>query len=590
MSAMSQGGPRRSGAMGSSAVRGAGLVGAAVILGIILLQVIDDGPSSGGDPGTVTVTSTPTDTTTGGSTTSSTTGSAGSARPRGEVRVVVLNGSGMANVATIRTNALRGLGYQLDPPNNTQLRQGSVATCKQGFEAEAQQLAEDVGAGVTVEEPFPNPRAAGVRERQLRRDHRSGLSAGPTRPPTAGGGARHGGGARRLRRFGVGDRRRSRRCPRASGGSGGAGGAARTDPPGGRRERATRRVPGPARSTLPGLVLVGQYGLERREGDRVVVDPRAAPYLPAVAAAADELDAVLPELLVERKAGVAVTVHWRQAPHLDQQAVAAVEEVAVRRGLTVYPTRMARELRPPVPVDKGTAVEGLLAGARSAMFAGDDRGDLEAFAALDRMEQRGELACAVKVAVSSEEAPPELLARGDLAVDGPAGLAALLTELAAAVDATGSGPFGGRDQVAQPPRRRPCRRQLAQPPRRLASFGSGHRQRPVECVRALLQVVGVHRQHRGLELVERARFGRQADDTVTLVDDRALLGHQVESVLQRVHEQHVVAGVPGDAAREVVAQLEHDRRRVVATPPLVHSRRGLLDLLPVRLVLGHALS
>jgi hypothetical protein len=143
--------------MGSSAVRGAGLVGAAVILGIILLQVIDDGPSSGGDSGTVTTSSTPTDTTAANGTTPSTAAPGGEARPRSEVRVVVLNGSGMAGVANIRTNALRGLGYQLDPPNNAQLRQGSIVTCKQGFEGEAQQLAEDVGAGVTVEEPFPDP-------------------------------------------------------------------------------------------------------------------------------------------------------------------------------------------------------------------------------------------------------------------------------------------------------------------------------------------------------------------------------------------------------------------------------------------------
>ena len=40
---------------------------------------------------------------------------------------------------------------------------------------------------------------------------------------------------------------------------------------------------------------------------------------------------------------------------------------------------------------------------------------------------------AVRIAVRSDEAPPELLARGDVVVDGPAGLAALLDELARAL-------------------------------------------------------------------------------------------------------------------------------------------------------------
>jgi trehalose 6-phosphate phosphatase len=187
---------------------------------------------------------------------------------------------------------------------------------------------------------------------------------------------------------------------------------------------------------LPGLTLVGQYGLERMVDGRAVVDPRAEPYLDAVAAAADEMDRELPDLLVERKAGVAVTVHWRTAPEREADAVAVVDRIARRYGLTVYPTKMARELRPPVPADKGTAVETLLDRAAHACFAGDDRGDLDAFAALARLNAEGRLEHAVRIAVGSAEAPPELLAQADLVVDGPAGLVSLLEELARAATRT----------------------------------------------------------------------------------------------------------------------------------------------------------
>jgi trehalose 6-phosphate phosphatase len=187
---------------------------------------------------------------------------------------------------------------------------------------------------------------------------------------------------------------------------------------------------------VPRLVLVGQYGLERMVDGRAVVDLRAEPHLDAVASAADEVERELPDLRVERKAGVAVTVHWRTAPERERHAVEVVDRIARRYGLAVYPTKMAREVRPPVPADKGTAVEGLVEGAANACFAGDDRGDLDAFAALARLASAGHLEHAVRIAVGSAEAPPELVAQAELVVDGPAGLVSVLEALADAATRT----------------------------------------------------------------------------------------------------------------------------------------------------------
>ena len=189
-----------------------------------------------------------------------------------------------------------------------------------------------------------------------------------------------------------------------------------------------------AELAIDGLELVGQYGLERMLDGRVVPDERVAPYVEAVAAAADEAEQLLPGLLVERKGSIAVTVHWRREPARDADATAVVEELARRYRLETYATRMARELRPPVAVDKGTAVDALLEpGYDAACFAGDDRGDLPAFAALDRAVADHRLRHAVRIGVRSREAPPELLERADVIVDGPAGLAGLLDELGAAI-------------------------------------------------------------------------------------------------------------------------------------------------------------
>jgi len=180
----------------------------------------------------------------------------------------------------------------------------------------------------------------------------------------------------------------------------------------------------------PGLVLAGQHGLERVVGGRRHVDPRVEPWRAGVAAAAREAEAELPGLVVERKGDIAVNLHWRTAPERAAEGERVGRRLAERHGLAAVPMRMGVELRPPVPVDKGTVVEELAAGRHAALFAGDDQGDLAAFAALDRLVADGRLDHAVRVAVRSDEAPPALLEAADHQVDGPAGLAALLTRIA----------------------------------------------------------------------------------------------------------------------------------------------------------------
>jgi len=181
---------------------------------------------------------------------------------------------------------------------------------------------------------------------------------------------------------------------------------------------------------IDGLACVGLYGMERLEDGVVVPDPAVATYRDAVAEAAADAARRLPGLLIERKGDVAVTVHWRTAPARQDEAIAAAEALGERYALAVIEGRMARELRPPVPIDKGTAVRALVDGLAAAAFAGDDRADIEAFAALDDAVTADRLQAAARIGVTSPEVPPELLRRADVVVEGPAGLAMLLDELA----------------------------------------------------------------------------------------------------------------------------------------------------------------
>lgn len=182
---------------------------------------------------------------------------------------------------------------------------------------------------------------------------------------------------------------------------------------------------------VEGLALVGQYGLERWDGHRVVTDPAAVPFRAAVAAAAARAEAELAPrgVRVERKGDVAVALHWREHPGAGAAALAWARDAARHHGLALAPGRLVTELRPPVPVGKGAAVTDLCRGCRAALFCGDDVGDLDAFDALRRLVTRGGLTVALRVGVRSAEMPAGLAARTDLVVDGPDGVAALLAAL-----------------------------------------------------------------------------------------------------------------------------------------------------------------
>lgn len=162
MTSMSTGGDfggrgrAREGTRVNSAVRGAGLIGLAVVLGIVLLQVIDKGPSGGGDSASKRPSATSAPASTTATSQPGTTQGGQAAKARGEVRVIVYNAGQASGAAGNTTNKLRTLGYQLAPPANATPRSGTIASCKQGFDKEAVQLQGDMGQGTSVE-PFPNP-------------------------------------------------------------------------------------------------------------------------------------------------------------------------------------------------------------------------------------------------------------------------------------------------------------------------------------------------------------------------------------------------------------------------------------------------
>lgn len=178
-----------------------------------------------------------------------------------------------------------------------------------------------------------------------------------------------------------------------------------------------------------GVRLVGLYGLETSSPDGVVTAPGVEAWRPVVAAATEDLVRGAPAGAWVEAKGLTVVVHWRRAPEVADRAMAAVSAEADRTGLVPHPGRMSCELRPPLPVDKGSVVESLAEGFGAACYCGDDLGDLPAFEALSRLAA-GRGLHAVSVAAVDDESPPAVGRGADVSVDGPSGVLAVLRWLA----------------------------------------------------------------------------------------------------------------------------------------------------------------
>jgi trehalose 6-phosphate phosphatase len=137
-------------------------------------------------------------------------------------------------------------------------------------------------------------------------------------------------------------------------------------------------------------------------------------------------------MVVEPK-GLSLTLHYRAHPEAGPAVAEWARQQSARSGLVARPAKMSVELHPPIDTDKGTALEQLIEGLSAVLYAGDDRGDLPAFDALDRLAARG--VDTVRVAVASAEVPPELVDRADVVVDDPVALVELLHTLVPPADA-----------------------------------------------------------------------------------------------------------------------------------------------------------
>lgn len=181
------------------------------------------------------------------------------------------------------------------------------------------------------------------------------------------------------------------------------------------------------------MTVLGQYGVERWDAD---ADTFQLPSIPeGIACVHNELPVLLAgigldDVRVEDK-GRAIGVHTRGLA----DPIAAFERLADplraladRCGLRLEPGKNVWEIRAP-GIDKGDALRAIAAekGVRVVIFAGDDLGDLPAFAAVEGLRTEGVPGLLICSASEEEDA---LTQRADLVLAGPSGVAAWLDDLA----------------------------------------------------------------------------------------------------------------------------------------------------------------
>lgn len=201
----------------------------------------------------------------------------------------------------------------------------------------------------------------------------------------------------------------------------------------GRQSLEAKRILG-----LDAITYVGNHGFEvLRPGES---EPSPSPALAGQERVAIEfLESLDPERLktaglrTEDKAAIQA-LHWRGAVDQDsaEAEIAEIVAAAEAAGLHTHHGRKVLELRPPVELDKGKGIRALLEHLplTGALYAGDDRTDVDGFEALAAMRDEGKIGQVLRIGVLSDETPEIVAEAADLTVAGPEGFVHVLEVLA----------------------------------------------------------------------------------------------------------------------------------------------------------------
>ncbi len=133
-----------------------------------------------------------------------------------------------------------------------------------------------------------------------------------------------------------------------------------------------------------GVEFIGLHGHERLRDGVIVPHRDSAPWRDVIDEVHAEVIATAPPEVIAEPKGLGLALHFRNSTSAEEWIRAFTARVAAETGLVAHDTRYAVELRPPVDLDKGHAMDELIAehDPRAVAFFGDDLVDLPAVIAM----------------------------------------------------------------------------------------------------------------------------------------------------------------------------------------------------------------
>ena len=195
----------------------------------------------------------------------------------------------------------------------------------------------------------------------------------------------------------------------------------------GREVEAARRIAG-----VDGAAYAGNHGLHLWVDGHTETTEAVKPYVTQARRVLAEIGSIrFPGVSIEDK-GPVLAFHYRNAGDEQGAREGILSAIAGAAGATAFGTYEGRkviELRPPLEINKGTAIVHLAErmGIRAAIAIGDDMTDVDMFRGVERLRLKG--IPGANVAVWSDEATPDLLNGTDYFVRGVPGVEWLLEEI-----------------------------------------------------------------------------------------------------------------------------------------------------------------
>lgn len=174
---------------------------------------------------------------------------------------------------------------------------------------------------------------------------------------------------------------------------------------------------------VDGMVYIGNHGLEHLDEGGLKLIRDVKDYVRIIKATIDELmpSLTMPGIIVENKA-VTATIHYRLCANRQaakRKILATLKTSTQAKHLQIMPGKMSINLRPPVAINKGTAVLKLVQeyNLQAGVYLGDEITDMDAFKAIHAASRDSNFQ-GFAISITSREMPKRLLAESDFTLNG----------------------------------------------------------------------------------------------------------------------------------------------------------------------------